>query len=326
MWETAVAAAGEQSIVTAMTRTSTKYKDMSNDQLTEATKAVFLFIKADPVRYGERQRKVAEDVVLGVDKYPNDVDQAYAILNDTHVRQDAARLRSTRRQGQTNFQRSRSDEVIPDGEEVVMGTDRRVHTVRCHNCNRWGHYAGQCPEVSSAVRIPKSNMNEYDTTLINYLLDTGSTHNTVNNKSDLYLLTNLFNDKVLHMRSSTGNIMKYTEKGVLKPLNIILGICLYGNPASIDRILSLTVLLRLSITDTCSSAAYVIRVAGLIAFSNSWLKNWLSICTPVISRPRAVYLFISFFTIGIICAIDSLEMDSISIYFIRLDSIIINLK
>ena len=220
LWDTAVAAAGEESIVTTMTRTSTKYKSMSNDQLTEATKAVFLFIKADPVRYGERQRKVAEDVVLGVDKYPNDVDQAYAILNDTHVRQDAARLRTSRRQGQTNFQRNRSEEAIPDGEEVVMGTDRRVFTVRCHNCNRWGHYAGQCPEVSNAVRIPKSNVNENDTSLINYLLDTGSTHNTVNNKKDLYLLTNLFNEKVLHMRSSTGNVMKYTEKGILKPFNV----------------------------------------------------------------------------------------------------------
>ena len=110
------------------------------------------------LQFLERQKKVAEDVVLGVDKFPEDVDQAYAILND------AARLRTSRRQGQTNFQRNRIDEVIPNGEEVVMvmGTDRRVHIVRCHNCNRWGHYAGQCPEVSSTVRIPNSN-----TTLIN---------------------------------------------------------------------------------------------------------------------------------------------------------------
>ena len=48
LWETAVAAAGEQSIVTAMTRTSTKYKGMSNAQLTEATKAVFCLSRQTP--------------------------------------------------------------------------------------------------------------------------------------------------------------------------------------------------------------------------------------------------------------------------------------
>ena len=159
-------------------------------------------------------------MVLGVDKYPVDVDQAYVILNDTHVRQDAARLRANRCQGQSNFQRNRVNEVIPDEEEVVTGTDRRAHAVRCHNCNRWRHYAGQCTEVISTVSMPNSKVNVDDPTLINYLLDTGSTHNTVNNKRDLYLLTNLFNDKVVHMRSSTGNIMRYTERGILKPFNV----------------------------------------------------------------------------------------------------------
>lgn len=47
LWDTAAAVAGEESIVTAMKRTSSTYNNMSCDQLTEVVKAIFLFIKAD---------------------------------------------------------------------------------------------------------------------------------------------------------------------------------------------------------------------------------------------------------------------------------------
>ena len=52
--------------------------------------------------------------------------------------------------------------------------------------------------------------------VINYILDTGSTHTTVKDDNDL---SNLFKSKILRMTSSTGYIIDYTNEGTLAPFN-----------------------------------------------------------------------------------------------------------
>ena len=84
--------------------------------------------------------------------------------------------------GRANYQ---NDRAIPGGEEIELGTDRRVLNVQCNRCNAWEHYATTCPRVSNSVS--KKNMNttinnDYLTPLC-YILDAGSTHNTVEDQN-----------------------------------------------------------------------------------------------------------------------------------------------
>ena len=178
------------------------------------------------MRYGVLLNQIKANVVLGVDQYPTNLDKAYAILTDSQIQQERDRLRRSgntnntnvtnyagnNMQGDSNYQ---SDRQVPEGENIVIGTDRRVSTVQCTRCNTWGHYANVCPQVSTTVSKKKVNKNIFENnfTSLCYILDTGSTHNIVKEPDDLTNITNLFNNKVLHMRSSTGDVMKYYKKG-----------------------------------------------------------------------------------------------------------------
>ena len=117
--------------------------------------------------------------------------------------------------GASNFQRK----AIPKGETIVMGTDRRVYNVQCNNCNAWGHYSRECPTASSTVssRNRYHNARNNKRNRLNYILDTGSTHTTVNDNRDL---TNVFKSKILRMTSSTGNTIDYAYEGTLMPFNV----------------------------------------------------------------------------------------------------------
>ena len=176
------------------------------------------------MRFGSKIREVSEAVVLGVDNYPTTLDAAYRILTETQQRMNADREASERCgagtttasaisvTGTSNYQRR----SIPDGQDVVMGTDRRVYNVQCNNCNAWGHYARECPRASSEVNNNSKNTNELRNEL-KYILDTGSTHTTVKDNNDI---TNLFRSKILRMKSSTGDIMDYKYTGMLKPFGV----------------------------------------------------------------------------------------------------------
>ena len=63
------------------------------------------------------------------------------------------------------------------------------------------------------------NCNKYSSVL-RYLLDTGSTHSTVKDKDDITNLNNLFKNEVLRMQSSTGDFMNYGLIGKLKNFNV----------------------------------------------------------------------------------------------------------
>ena len=226
-WNAAVASSGSvKCLVPVILDQSDKYKNFSEEEKIEATKALYFFIHADRIRFGSKINQVNAGVVLGTDQYPTNLDKAYAILTETQkqmdrdrIRQNTSSSRARSEQGQSNYQNDRS---IPDGETVVMGTDRRVFNVQCNRCNAWGHYASACPQVSNEVssKALQNITKDHTLTSLCYILDTGSTHNTVKDKDDIINLTNLFKNKVLNMRSSTGNIMKYHKKGMLQPFGV----------------------------------------------------------------------------------------------------------
>ena len=133
---------------------------MSDEAWIEATKAIYFFLHADKIRFGDKIQEVSENIVLGADQFPTTMDAAYRILNDTQSRLNQDRVRrggnanDWRMTGQSNFQGRDGGNrdnmpTIPEGANIVIGTDRRVYTIQCNKCNEWGHYADRCPEASN---------------------------------------------------------------------------------------------------------------------------------------------------------------------------------
>ena len=56
---------------------------MTDDEWTEATKAMYFFLHADKIRFGDKIREIQENVVLGTDSFPTTMEAAYRILSDT---------------------------------------------------------------------------------------------------------------------------------------------------------------------------------------------------------------------------------------------------
>ena len=94
-WSTADAAAGQNCLVPDIFKTSEKYKHMSDEAWIEATKAIYFFLYADHIRFGDKIREVSENIVLGTDQFPTTLDAVYCILSDTQSRlnQDCIRCR-----------------------------------------------------------------------------------------------------------------------------------------------------------------------------------------------------------------------------------------
>ena len=68
-WNAAVASSGTvMCLVPEILKKGEKYKDFYEDERIEATKALYLFIHADRMRYGTRINQVNVGVVLGADQ------------------------------------------------------------------------------------------------------------------------------------------------------------------------------------------------------------------------------------------------------------------
>ena len=117
----------------------------------------------------DKIREIQENVVLGTDSCPTTLDGAYRILSDTQLRRNRDCVRrgggyDRRVTGQSNYQgnggRNRNRDnlpTIPEGANIVIGTDHRVFTIQCNRCNEWGHYADKCPEVRLIVVVYKKS-------------------------------------------------------------------------------------------------------------------------------------------------------------------------
>ena len=78
------------------------------------------------------------------------MEAAYRILSDTQSRLNQDRVRrggghDRRVTGYSNYQGRNNENrpTIPEVANIVIGRDRRVHTIQCNRCNEWGHYADQ---------------------------------------------------------------------------------------------------------------------------------------------------------------------------------------
>ena len=115
--------------------------------------------------------------------------------------------------------------TLPEGANIVIGTDRRVHTIQCNRCNEWGHYANQFPEINGEVSICLYTKNSHTYNFSNhnkhtrYLLDTGATHSTVNTLNNMSNVKNGSIKDSLHTQINSGYI-DFRQKGNLDFVNL----------------------------------------------------------------------------------------------------------
>ena len=191
---------------------------------------------------------------LGRDEYPKSVAGDFDLLNRASIQLDKYNPQQqgvSRRSGDNFFQTG------DEGNSPVPGTDGRLKPdILCYNCNRKGHYAGQCLEEdrrgqdgSTSVQIGSimvqadSNQDNSDDDFYSgninrdwLLLDTCSTHCVGCNENILSDIRACEEDEVLHI-TTNGGALQYDQIG----MNKLVPVAMHFNPKSIANVLSLSV-------------------------------------------------------------------------------------
>ena len=223
-WNTAEAAGGSSVLIPSLPSGCKIYGGMADEALKDAAMAMFALLHSDHIRFGQKIKEIEENVVLGVDNFPRNMDGAYRILTDTQDRLNKERRRyngnsnvNWRNTGVSHYQGGRGNSyVVPQGCKIVVGTDNRVHNVQCNKCKEWGHYAGQCPddkEVSKHVCMHNKKVDNQGKTT-RYLLDSATTHTTVNNLNNITNMKHCNKQDILHTQTNSGFI-NFNMKGNL---------------------------------------------------------------------------------------------------------------
>lgn len=144
----------------------------------EKLKAILLLKRADEQRYKKLLTNHRDGSHLGRDEYPKNISAAYDLSNrssgqlDRNTGRNAVQGRNNANHGGNFAQRGQSQQENTDGSLVCMpiaGTDGRLlPSIMCYNCNKFGHYLGQCPDPdrrvdrgSTAVQVGAS-LVQYD--------------------------------------------------------------------------------------------------------------------------------------------------------------------
>ena len=169
-------------------------KGYNAEELDENFLAILFLQGADHIRYGSLWTTLANDLSMGLDKYPTSVSKAMHMLttwkdptkktNITSSSNQRSSATSERRDGLTFAQ------VV---SEAIPGTDGSFfENVKCYNCNVMGHYAKSCPERESAIQGAHiSCAHSHLLSKEDILLDNQSTVSIVN---DLRLVKDLVKD------------------------------------------------------------------------------------------------------------------------------------
>ena len=115
--------------------------------------------RADKARYGSLWTELENQYTRGTDQYPKDLTAAYNMLLNYRKQYSSTnrrhRDRITDEAGSgENYQTEMS---FLQSQEIVAGTDGVIHErTKCFNCNKKGHYSGECPddvEVEQGVQM-----------------------------------------------------------------------------------------------------------------------------------------------------------------------------
>lgn len=117
------------------------------------TIAALFIANADPRRYGSLMTSLANDFAMGVDKYPNDLNAAYALLCNFEAPYSGNR-QSNQQQTQQNEIGLQEMTFVQAAGPPVPGRNGILHErITCHRCRCFGHYADQCPSEISLTQF-----------------------------------------------------------------------------------------------------------------------------------------------------------------------------
>ena len=208
----------------------------------EKMKAMIMFLKADPARYGTLHEDLYQSVYRGRDEFPTTVTATYDLLQHTSGKIGTNKLNLQERMSKFRFRRGNKRNftfVQSNNREPVPGKDGKVYShITCHNCNTPGHYSNQCPAKNDKVTLAHFSLTQKKLELINQdwiLLDTCSTVSVFCNKSLVKDIKDCLPGDGITVVTNGGS-EKFQQQGTLKllPLNV------HFNNNSIANIISLS--------------------------------------------------------------------------------------
>ena len=161
-------------------------KGYKAEELDENFLAIVFLQGADHIRYGALWTTLANDLAMGLDKYPTSVSKAMHML--TTWKDPNKKATATSNINQRNPTASERRDGLTFAQvvsEAIPGTDGSYfENVKCYNCNVMGHYAKSCPARESAIQ--GAHISCAHSHLLNkedLLLDNQSTVSIVNDSS-----------------------------------------------------------------------------------------------------------------------------------------------
>ena len=149
-------------------KTDRDYKQIVRDK-----KMVMAFLlSANKKMYGSLLNKLSDSYLFSMDVYPKTLNMAYELLvKHTNNQKTTQKPRQKKNDGKRSLPNvntpSQNEEgnalTFAQSHELVPGTNGRVIAkIKCFKCNRYGHYADQCPliEEDKQHHNDHSNTNE----------------------------------------------------------------------------------------------------------------------------------------------------------------------
>ena len=189
-------------------------KGYKTEELDEIFLAIIFLQGADHVWYGSLRTTLANDLAMGLDKYPTSVSKAMHMLTTWKDKTKKSNVTSSSNQ-RSSMTSERCDSLTfaQVVSESIPGTDGSFfENVKCYNCNVMGHYAKSCPARESAIQ--GAHISCAHSHLLNredLLLDNQSTVSIVN---DLSLVKDLVKDPRGVRVYTNGGYMNADWKGV----------------------------------------------------------------------------------------------------------------
>ena len=234
--------------------------------------AILTIEGANDAKYGSVKRYLANQMVNGVDAYPDTKTQALTLLSK-YIGESAPRKTNSKKGGDKSKERN-SGANDTDTSDInvsfyqhrappvegppIPGTDGKLlPEARCYNCGRLGHISPTCGEASAVgFQGVQSEGNTGLPTLMKdswLLVDSGSTFSSVANHHILQQCTSCPT-----MTSYTnGGTLQYSAKG---PVALLPKVEAYFNGEAIANILSLhevTLHYRVTMDSQAANSIYV---------------------------------------------------------------------
>ena len=230
-----------------------------DEELEEQFLCMFVMHRSDRNVFGERLRVFELADEDGDDNYPTDSGELLTVwLNQlkrvTKERSGGGRFEkqffttntSNRFTDASGYRGGRTG-CIPcdvEVEDIVKGTNREVWTVKCNNCERWGHHSKYCPSnetskvstvslMSHMILSQHRKVHNFDPN--HYYIDSGANFSSSFDSNILHSIRRTRDHEQITALTN-GGIVEFKKLGSLK---LLPSVRVYYNETSVATILAL---------------------------------------------------------------------------------------